>query len=86
MWHSNNFLEFLFVSADKLKGLLNMKHELPLTYSTRLCPGDEILCNCIYVHINFNFLGLLLIMQTLILFFLAYSYRSDVNIAYNLMS
>ena len=59
-----------------------MKHELPLTYSTPLGPGDEILCNFILgafgdnanVHVGIK------------LAFLAYSYRSDITIGYNLMS
>ena len=37
-------MEFLFVCAEKLKEVFSMKHELPLTYSTPLGPGDEILC------------------------------------------
>ena len=85
MWHSNNLLEFLFVCAEKLKEVFSMKHELPLTYSTPLGPGDEILCNCTRNAYSFHYWAFgdnANVHMGLKSFFLAYSYRSDVTIGY----
>ena len=66
-----------------------MKYELPLTYSTPLGHGDEILCNCTRNAYSFHYWAFgdnANVHMGLKSFFLAYSYRSDVTIGYKHIS